>query len=160
VRVNLMKRDEGSWRESPVTGTEPEIHRSGAAVSLALGIDPPEVFDREIGVRLTRGAVEAHYGATSYWARTPSATVAPGDTGLNLPSTNAGATRSMDYETVTVQSDFSTQFRALGMKHELVTGVEYLHEDSHRVGPQNLGGTTAASLPCAASTAKPAPRCA
>jgi len=44
LRVNLMKRDEGSWRENPVTGAEPEIHRSGAAVSLALGMQTDDEF--------------------------------------------------------------------------------------------------------------------
>jgi len=202
LRVNLMKRDEGSWRENPVTGAEPEVHRSGAAVSLALGMQtddefvfshqitrnrdipdygfsfdnathapntnfPPEYFwgiDRNFDdsdVNLTTGIwthrfspkselrTTVRYGdyERSYWARTPSATDAPGSTGLNGASTNAGPTRSMDYETLTVQSDFSTQFRALGMKHELVTGVEYLHEDSHRKSLQNLGGTTAGNPP-------------
>jgi catecholate siderophore receptor len=83
----------------------------------------------------------------SYWARTPSGTVAPGSTGLNLPSTNTGPTRSMDYETLTLQSDYNAKFRALGMKHELVAGVEYLHEDSYRHGLQNLGGTDALNPP-------------
>jgi catecholate siderophore receptor len=202
LRVNLMKRDEGSWRENPVTGTEPEIHRSGAAVSLALGMQTDDEFvlshqftrNRDIpdygfsfdtttrapntnfspdtfwgiarnfddsDVNVTTGTwthsfspkselrTTVRYGdyERSYWARTPSATVAPGDTGLNLPSTNAGPTRSMDYETLTLQSDFNTQFRAMGMKHELVTGVEYLHEDSHRVSLQNLGGTDALNPP-------------
>jgi catecholate siderophore receptor len=202
LRVNLMKRDEGSWRENPVTGAEPEVHRSGGAVSLALGMQtddevilshqhtrnrdtpdygisfdgathepntnfPPEYFwgiDRNFDdsdVSITTGTwthrfspkselrTTVRYGdyERSYWARTPSPTVAPGDTGLNLPSPNAGPTRSMDYETLTVQSDFSTQFRALDMKHELVAGVEYLHEDSHRKTLQNLGGTTAANPP-------------
>ncbi len=84
----------------------------------------------------------------SYWARTPSATVAPNADGTlpgNGGNWNAGPTRALDYETLTLQSDFSTQFRALGMKHELVTGVEYLREDSHRTSLQNLGGTTIAS---------------
>ena len=36
LRVNLMNRDEGSWRSNPTNGDEPEIHRQGAAVSLAL----------------------------------------------------------------------------------------------------------------------------
>jgi catecholate siderophore receptor len=202
LRVNLMKRDEGSWRENPVTGAEPEIHRSGAAVSLALGMqtddelvlshqftrnrDIPDYgfsFDTNTRAPNTNFPVGTFWGIArnfddsdvnvstgtwthrfspkselrttvrygdyerSYWARTPSATVAPGDTGLNLPSTNAGPTRSMDYETLTLQSDFSTQFRALGMKHELVTGVEYLHEDSHRTSLQNLGGTEALNPP-------------
>ncbi|MFP5410730.1 MAG: TonB-dependent receptor [Gammaproteobacteria bacterium] len=202
LRVNLMKRDEGSWRSNPTTGTEPEVHRSGAAVSLALGMQTDDEFvlshqytrNRDIpdfgfsfdtttrapntnfspdtfwgidrnfddsDVNLTTATwthrfspktqlrTALRYGdyERSYWARTPSATVAPGDTGLNLPSTNTGPTRSMDYETLTLQSDFSTSFRALGMKHELVTGVEYLYEDSHRVGLQNLGGTDALNPP-------------
>jgi catecholate siderophore receptor len=202
LRVNLMKRDEGSWRENPATGAEPEVHRSGAAVSLALGMQTEDEFvlshqttrnrdspdygfsfdnatrepntnfspdtfwgiDRNFDdsdVNITTGTwthrfspkselrTTVRYGdyERSYWARTPSATIAPGDTGLNLPSGNAGPTRSMDYETLTVQSDFNTRFRALGMKHELVSGIEYLHEDSHRVGLQNLGGSTADDPP-------------
>ena len=36
LRVNLMDRAEGSWRSNPASGAEPDIHRSGAAISLAL----------------------------------------------------------------------------------------------------------------------------
>jgi len=36
LRVNLMHRDEGSWRANPANGDEPEIHRTGLAFSLAL----------------------------------------------------------------------------------------------------------------------------
>jgi len=36
LRVNLMQRDEGSWRSNPATGTEAEIHRKGIGISLAL----------------------------------------------------------------------------------------------------------------------------
>ncbi len=202
LRVNLMKRDEGSWRKNPLTGAEPELHRGGAAVSLALGMQTDNEFifshqytrtrdipdygfsfdsatrkpnthfssdtfwgiDRNFDdsdTQITTGTwthrfspktelrTTVRYGdyERSYWARTPSASVAPGDTGLNLPGTNAGPTRSMDYETLTVQSDFSTRFRALGMNHELVSGVEYLHEDSHRTSLQNLGGASALNPP-------------
>lgn len=202
MRVNVFKRDEGSWRSNPTTGTEPELHRDGIAASIATGLRTDDEFvlshvytrTRDIpdygfsfdtatrkpntnfdprtfwgigrnfddsDTNITTGIwthsfspkaqlrTSLRYGdyERSYWARTPSATTAPGDTGLNLPSTNAGPTRSMDYEALTLQSDFSTQFRALGMKHELLTGVEYLHEDSHRNSLQNLGGTTALTPP-------------
>jgi len=202
LRVNLMKRDEGSWRENPATGAQPEVHRGGAAASLALGMQTDNEFilshqftrnrdipdygfsfdnatrrpnsnfspgtfwgidrnfdDSDVNISTAtwthrfsptselRTAVRYGDYQRSYWARTPSATVAPGDTGLNLPSTNAGPTRSMDYETVTVQSDYNTRFRAFDMKHELVAGIEYLHEDSHRSGLRNLGGTTADNPP-------------
>ena len=202
VRVNLMKRDEGSWRSNPETGAEPELHRDGVAVSLATGLRTDDEFilshvytrTRDIpdygfsfdsttkkptrnfpvdyfwgigrnfddsDTRITTGTWTHRFSPVSelrtslryadyersYWARTPSATVAPGDTGLNLPSTNVGPTRAMDYETLTLQSDFNTQFRALGMKHELLAGMEYLHEDSHRNSLQNLGGTTALNPP-------------
>jgi catecholate siderophore receptor len=36
IRVNAFQRDEGSWRRNPATGQEPELHRKGYAVSLAL----------------------------------------------------------------------------------------------------------------------------
>ncbi len=35
VRVNLMDRNEGSWRRNPASGAEPTINRTGAAISLA-----------------------------------------------------------------------------------------------------------------------------
>ena len=38
LRINTMQRDEGSWRSNPTTGTEPEIHRKGLAVSLGLNL--------------------------------------------------------------------------------------------------------------------------
>ena len=44
LRVNLMQRDEGSWRSNPVTGTEAEIHRKGAAVSLGLNLRTDNQF--------------------------------------------------------------------------------------------------------------------
>lgn len=202
VRVNLMKRNEGSWRENPVTGTQPDVDRAGAQVSLALGMQTDDEFtfshvhlrNRDIpdygfsfdnathrpnthfpvdyfwgiarnfddsDVNLTSGTwthrfadqselrTSVRYGdyERSYWARTPSAVDAPGATGLNGASANTGPTRSTDYETFTLQSDYSRTFRALGMKHAFLAGVEYLHEDSHRAGLQNLGGTTAGNPP-------------
>ncbi len=36
LRVNLMDRAEGSWRSNPYNGAEPDVHRTGAAISLAL----------------------------------------------------------------------------------------------------------------------------
>jgi Outer membrane receptor for monomeric catechols len=39
MRVNLMKRDEGSWRSNPADGAQPELHRSGVAASLGLGLN-------------------------------------------------------------------------------------------------------------------------
>lgn len=36
LRVNLMDRNEGSWRSNPASGAEPTLGRSGAAISLAL----------------------------------------------------------------------------------------------------------------------------
>ncbi len=38
VRVNVMQRDEGSWRSNPVTGTKPEQHRKGVALAAGYGI--------------------------------------------------------------------------------------------------------------------------
>lgn len=73
----------------------------------------------------------------AYWAKKPSATLAP--------TANAGATgdvtRTLNYETVTVQSDFNTKLNLLGMQHQLLTGVEYLKENAYRQGLRNIGTT-------------------
>lgn len=66
-----------------------------------------------------------------YWAKTPPNGVSPA-----LPTENnsigGNVTRKMDYETVNLQTDFSTKFDLVGMKHEFVSGLEYLKEDSYR----------------------------
>ena len=202
IRVNAMKRKEGSWRSNPVTGAEPELDRDGLAVSLGHGIgtnnefnlnhiytrtndildygisfDPttrkpttvfPSSYFWGIGrnfdvsdTKVTTASYSHYFSPTSewrtqlrhaqykrsYWGRTPSATIAPSNTGLNLPGTNVGPTRAMDYKTLALQSNFSNQFEAMGMKHEILAGVEYLNEDSFRHSLQNLGGTNAANPP-------------
>ncbi len=207
LRVNVMHRDEGSWRSNPATGDEPEIHREGLAASLGIGLsthnefilshittttdDKPDYgfsFDTATREPNTNFPVDYYWGTfrnfdesetnvttltythrfapkgewrtqlrsghyeRSYWARTPSATQAPNAEGLvlggaNGTTPNAGPTRTMDYETLTLQSDFNTQFKAMGMKHQFLAGFEYLQEDSFRHSLQNLGGTTVANPP-------------
>lgn len=192
VRLNVMKRDEGSWRNNPMTGTEPEIHREGAAASVGFGLftdnelivshqylrtdDNPDYgisfdnathkptkrydekdfwgidqnFDesetnistithtyRFTGKTQLRSQLRYSNYKRAYWASAPSNTVAPSVYG------NAPKTRKSDTDNLVLQSDFSTEFNALGMKHELVTGVEYLHEDSARWGLLNLNPTSA-----------------
>ncbi|WP_425325805.1 TonB-dependent receptor [Methylovorus glucosotrophus] len=73
----------------------------------------------------------------AYWAKTPSATLLPTDT-LGV---GGNVTRKMDYETLTLQSDFITKFNLAGMKHQFLTGIEYLKEDSYRQALRNLGTT-------------------
>lgn len=206
VRVNLMQRDEGSWRSNPATGSEPEIHRQGAAFSLGLNLntdnqfwvnhywaetnDNPDYgvpFDNATRKPTTLFSPSTFWGTDatfdksdtsittlvneyrissesqlrtqlrvadyerSYWARTPSNTTAPNDKayvpGNNNGPANGGPTRTADYETVTLQSDFSTKAQFAGMKHEILLGMEYLNENSYRVGLQNVGGTTAGTPP-------------
>lgn len=196
LRVNLMQRDEGSWRENPTTGTEAEFHRKGAAFSLALnqnsnnrfwinhyytrtndnpdyGVSfdaatrapgkqlPASVFfgiDRTFDKSDTNVSTLVHeyhfspvtqlrtqlrYGdyERSYWAKTPNLTTLPNALG----GVGGNQVRASDYETLTLQSDLTTRFQALGMKHEFLAGIEYLKENSHRKGLQNFG-TTAAPL--------------
>lgn len=204
LRLNAMQRDEGSWRSNPVTGSEPDIHRQGAAFSLGLNLNTDNQFwinhawvetndNPDYGVPFdsatrkpttlfspgTFWGTDATFDKSdtsittlvneyrispqsqlrtqlrvadyerSYWARTPSNTTAPNDkayvAGNNGPS--GGPTRVADYETVTLQSDFSTKVQAIGMKHELLLGLEYLNENSYRTGLLNVGGTTAGTPP-------------
>lgn len=192
LRVNLMQRDEGSFRANPATGTEPEIHRKGFAASLALNQnsnsrfwlnhyyvetrDNPDygisfdaatraptrrlpnadsVFfglDRTFDVSETRITTAVHElqispqtqlrtqlrmadYERSYWAKTPNAATLPNAMG----GIGGNPTRGADYETITLQSDLSTKFEALGMQHEFLTGIEYLTENGFRKGLQNFG---------------------
>ncbi len=192
LRVNVMQRDEGSWRSNPATGTEPELHRKGIALSLGLNLhthnqfwinqyylktnDNPDygvsfdpatrapgtflpsstffgtdrTFDKsETSIttlvneydfsRDSKLRTQLRYADydRSYWAKTPNLTTpqnAQGGIGGN-------PTRTANYRTLTLQSDFSTRFQALGMKHEALAGVEYLSEDGYRHGLQNFGST-------------------
>ena len=73
-----------------------------------------------------------------YWTKTPSATV--------LPSANysvgGNVTRSMEYKTDTLQSDFNTKLNLAGMQHQVLAGFEYLKEDSTRTSLQQLNPST------------------
>jgi catecholate siderophore receptor len=81
----------------------------------------------------------------AYWAKTPSTQFAPnttlaGTAGLGLGGTNNNdVTRTQHYETYNLQSDFSTKFDVAGMKHSVLTGIEYLYEKSYRNSLRNLG---------------------
>lgn len=71
----------------------------------------------------------------AYWVKTPSAALAP----TASASTGGNVTRRSTYITDTLQSDFTYRLQALGMRHELLAGFEYLKEDGYRRGLQNLG---------------------
>lgn len=190
IRVNLMQRDEGSWRSNPASGAEPELHRKGLAVSLGLNLytnnqfwinhsrsttnDNPDfgtsfnaatrepgkilpanyfwgtdrTFDKS-DTSMTTLVNEYRLSATSqlrtqlrfadyqrsYWAKTPNLSTPPNALG----GVGGNQTRATNYKTTTLQLDYSNKFQALGMKHEVVSGVEYLKEDSYRKGLQNFG---------------------
>ena len=194
LRINLMKRDEGSWRSNPEGGAEPDVHRSGIGLSVGLNLYTDHQFwinhyllrtrdNPDYGIAFDASTREpskrlpAHYfwGTAktfddsdtnistlvyeyrispvsqlrtqlryadyerSYWAKTPSATTPPNALG----GVGGNPTRGAEYETWTLQSDFSTRQQALGMQHELIAGVEYLREDGHRKGLQNFGTAAA-----------------
>ncbi len=207
LRVNLMDRVDGSWRSNPASGTEPDIGRKGAAISLALNQssnhklwlnhyylrtrDNPDYgvpFDNVTrnpanGFRvsstgaLTGVALPASYfwGTSktfdnsdtsmstlvhqwqiddvsqlrtqlryanydrSYWAKTPSIVDAPNASGGRSGGNGGNVTRMAYYDTVTLQSDYSRKFDYLGMKHQLLAGVDYLYEDSWRTSLNNFG---------------------
>lgn len=205
LRLNVMKRDEGSWRSNPASGDEPELHRDGIAPSIGFGLgtdnefilshvltrtdDIPDYgvrFNNDTREPITNFSASTFWGTDrhfdesetnistatythrfspqsawrtklrvadyerSYWARTPSATAPPNAQGTVLGNNgqpNGGPTRTMDYETVTLQTDFNSAFEAFGMPHEFLVGGEYLNEDSYRHSLQNLGGTSVENPP-------------
>nr|WP_294839973.1 TonB-dependent receptor [uncultured Methylotenera sp.] len=75
----------------------------------------------------------------AYWAKTPHQTAAnavPTNASLVLGQNQA---RKSSYDTLNLQSDFSTKLNFAGMKHQVLAGVEYLKEDSYRQGLRNIG---------------------
>ena len=78
----------------------------------------------------------------AYWAKTPSATLIPTAT-LGV---GGNQTRTMDYETLNLQSDFNTKLDLAGMKHQVLTGLEYLQEDSYRQTLLNQGTVASPSF--------------
>ena len=89
--------------------------------------------DTQLRTQLRVGSYER-----AYWAKTPSATLAPTAT-LNV---GGNQVRKLDYDTVNSQSDFSTKFNLAGMNHQLLAGGEYLKEKMHRQGLLNIGAAT------------------
>jgi len=72
----------------------------------------------------------------AYWAVAGQGT-------LTAASTQQQAkTRQFETDNYVLQSDLNTAFNLFGMKHELVSGVEYLREDSIRRALRNLGTAT------------------
>lgn len=194
IRINVMQRDEETFRKNSANGDHPEFDRVGIAVSFGVGIDTDNEFflnhiytqtrdvpdygvsflnkkpiDRTVATgkiddstfyggdknfddsdtRVTTGIFTHKFSKDTqlrtqlrsasyeraYWAKTPSTTLAPTAT-LGV---GGNPNRKSDYDTVTLQSDFSTKFDLAGMKHELLTGIEYLDEDSFRQNLRNLG---------------------
>lgn len=70
----------------------------------------------------------------AYWAQKPSASVLPT---ADFSSTGA-VTRKMHYQTQNLQSDFSTKFELAGLKHQFLTGLEYLKEKNYRNSLRDL----------------------
>ncbi len=210
IRVNLMDRNEGSWRSNPASGAEPTISRTGAAISLALNQSSAHKFwlnhyylrtrdNPDYGVSFNNGSTagagsgnglatttrrpttnfpSSYFWGTSktfdnsetsistavyewkidsdtalrtqlryadydrsYWAKTPSNLLANAPTANG--TTGGNQTRVAYYDTTTLQSDFSKRFKALGMQHQFVTGIEYLKEDSWRRGLRDFATTGA-----------------
>ncbi len=72
----------------------------------------------------------------AYWA-------VAGQGNLTANSTQQQAkTRQFETDNYVLQSDLNTAFTFLGMRNEVITGFEYLREDSTRWGLRNLGTAT------------------
>lgn len=82
----------------------------------------------------------------AYWAKTPPNATQPQLFPTANSSVGGNVTRYMDYETLNLQSDFSTKFEFAGMKHSVLTGIEYLKEDSYRSNLFDLDATSGASF--------------
>jgi catecholate siderophore receptor len=186
LRLNVMNRDEESWRKNPVTGATPEIHRTGVAPSIAFGLGTDhevtlshlyvttrDIADYGVPFDNTTKRVNKAFSKTDFWgldnnfddSETNVSTLnyqwkissdtqlvtklrnanykrsywagAPGNAS-NFATGGSAKTRESDTDNFVIQSDFSTRFNALGMKHEFIAGVEYLHEEAQRWSLANV----------------------
>jgi len=87
-----------------------------------------------------------------YWAQTPSA-LTPTATGTG--GSNGNQTRTSEYKTNMIQTDFSTKFELAGMKNQFLAGAEYLKEDSERNSLQAFNARTGASYGNLSNTTSP-----
>jgi catecholate siderophore receptor len=64
--------------------------------------------------------------------------------GPNTTIVRGNQLKIQDVSTLHLQSDFSTKFNAIGLKHELVTGVDFAHEEKTVYGARTAaqGGVT------------------
>jgi catecholate siderophore receptor len=187
LRLNVMNRDEESWRKNPVTGATPEIHRTGVAPSIAFGlgtnhevtlshlyVTTRDIADYGVPFDPATKRVNKAYSKTDFWgldnnfddSETNVSTLnyqwkispdtqlvtklrnanykrsywagAPGNA-TNFATGGSAKTRQSDTDNFVIQSDFSTRFNALGMKHEFIAGVEYLKEEAQRWSLANVG---------------------
>ena len=69
----------------------------------------------------------------AYWA------VAGQGTLTQYSTTGQAKTRQFETDNYVLQSDLNTAFNLFGMRNELITGVEYLNEDSIRWALRNVG---------------------
>ena len=82
---------------------------------------------------------EASY-KRAYWITGPGGVNAGGNYAAPAPvGVGDNKNRKLDYDTTTVQSDINTELNLFGMKHELLTGVEFFHENSYRASLFNFG---------------------
>ncbi len=72
-----------------------------------------------------------------YWAKTPGNVLPTEDNKIG-----GNITRKMHYETLNLQSDFSTKLDLAGMKHDVLAGVEYLKEENYRNSLRALNPST------------------
>ncbi|MBF5040172.1 TonB-dependent receptor [Methylophilus sp. 13] len=78
----------------------------------------------------------------AYWAKLPPNNTATPAFPTENSSVGSNQARYLNYETVNLQSDFSTKFELGGMKHSLLSGVEYLHENSYRANLVDLDSSS------------------
>ncbi|MDP1766370.1 MAG: TonB-dependent receptor [Methylotenera sp.] len=122
----------GSIDDSVFYGGDKNFDDSETAISTAI-FTHKFSKDTEWRTQLRRADYER-----GYWAKTPSNAIMPS---ANY-SVGGNQTRDMEYETLNLQTDFSTKFDIAGMNHQVLTGLEYLKEDSFRHGLRPFNLTT------------------
>jgi len=138
VRLNLMQRKEGSWRENPATGTQPDVDRLGVALSAGYGLGTSNEFtlahvymrNRDIpdyGVSFDAGTrrPQAAFPASTFWGFGGNFDVS--NTHLTTASYKYSPTSEFTWRTVMRRGDYERSFWGRTPSATIAPGTNGLH---------------------------------
>jgi len=126
------RRPTGNFSSSAFYGTDKNFDDSETTITKAAYTHK---FNKDMQWRTQVRVIDYE---RQYWAKTPTNNLAPTANG----GVGGNQTRTSDYDTKTIQTNFSNIFNLFDMKHQALSGFEFLHEESYRTTLIQLNAIT------------------